>query len=73
MNGKNYQVRGIFLSATPAKYETENSGNIVELVVRPTGLTDPEVDIRPATHQVDDLQEEIKKIVAKATECSLLF
>ena len=55
----------IFLSATPAKYETENSGNIVELVVRPTGLTDPEVDIRPATHQVDDLQEEIKKIVAK--------
>ena len=55
----------IFLSATPAKYETENSGNIVELVVRPTGLTDPEVDIRPATHQVDDLQEEIKKIVTK--------
>ena len=55
----------IFLSATPAKYETENSGNIVELVVRPTGLTDPEVDIRPATHQVDDLQEEIKKIVSK--------
>ena len=55
----------IFLSATPAKYEKENSGNIVELVVRPTGLTDPEVDIRPATHQVDDLQEEIKKIVAK--------
>jgi excinuclease ABC subunit B len=55
----------IFLSATPAKYETENSGNIVELVVRPTGLTDPEVDIRPATHQVDDLQEEIKKIVGK--------
>ena len=53
----------VFLSATPAKYETENSGNIVELVARPTGLTDPEVEIRPATHQVDDLLEEIIKIV----------
>ena len=55
----------IFLSATPAKYELENSGNITELVARPTGLTDPEVEIRPATHQVDDLQEEINKIVSK--------
>ena len=55
----------VFLSATPAKYEIENSGNITELVVRPTGLTDPEVEIRPATHQVDDLQEEINQIVAK--------
>ena len=55
----------IFLSATPAKYELENSGNITELVARPTGLTDPEVEIRPATHQVDDLQEEINQIVSK--------
>ena len=55
----------VFLSATPAKYEIENSGNITELVARPTGLTDPEVEIRPATHQVDDLQEEINQIVAK--------
>ena len=53
----------IFLSATPAKYELENSGNVVELVVRPTGLTDPEVEVRPATHQVDDLQAEIIKCV----------
>ncbi len=53
----------IFLSATPSKYELENSGNIVELVARPTGLTDPEVEVRPATHQVDDLQEEIIKCV----------
>ena len=53
----------IFLSATPSKYELENSGNIVELVVRPTGLTDPEVEVRPATHQVDDLQAEIIKCV----------
>ena len=55
----------VFLSATPSKYEIENSGNITELVARPTGLTDPEVEIRPATHQVDDLQEEIKQIVKK--------
>ena len=53
----------IFLSATPSKYELENSGNVVELVVRPTGLTDPQVEVRPATHQVDDLQAEIIKCV----------
>jgi excinuclease ABC subunit B len=55
----------IFLSATPSKYELENSGNVVELVARPTGLTDPEVEVRPATHQVDDLQAEIIKCVDK--------
>ena len=55
----------IFLSATPSKYEIENSGSITELVVRPTGLTDPAVEIRPATHQVDDLQEEINQIVSR--------
>jgi len=53
----------IFLSATPSKYELENSGNVVELVARPTGLTDPEVEVRPAKHQVDDLQAEIIKCV----------
>ena len=55
----------IFLSATPSKYEIENSGSITELVARPTGLTDPQVEIRPATHQVDNLQEEINQIVGK--------
>ena len=55
----------IFLSATPSKYEIENSGSITELVARPTGLTDPAVEIRPATHQVDDLQEEINQIVSR--------
>jgi len=55
----------IFLSATPSKYEIENSGSITELVARPTGLTDPQVEIRPATHQVDDLQEEINQVVGK--------
>jgi len=49
----------IFVSATPRPYENEHSGKIVEQVVRPTGLLDPEIDIRPATTQVDDLLSEI--------------
>ena len=52
----------VFLSATPGKYELENSGDTVELVVRPTGLTDPPVEIRPATYQVDDLLAEVKRV-----------
>jgi len=48
--------RAIFVSATPSKYEMEKSrGNVVELVVRPTGLIDPEVEVRPVRTQVDDL------------------
>ncbi len=49
----------IFVSATPGSYEHERSGQVVELVVRPTGLIDPEVEVRPATTQVDDLFSEI--------------
>ena len=45
----------IYVSATPNKYESERNDNLVELLVRPTGLTDPEVEIRPATSQVDDV------------------
>ena len=55
----------IFLSATPGKYEVENSGKVVELVARPTGLVDPQVEVRPATNQVDDLLSEIKDQVEK--------
>jgi len=51
----------IFVSATPAKYEAEFSGQVVEQVVRPTGLIDPTVEIRPARNQVDDLLLEIGK------------
>jgi len=51
----------IFVSATPAKYEAEFSGQVVEQVVRPTGLIDPTVEIRPARNQVDDLLVEIGK------------
>ncbi|MGX5174213.1 excinuclease ABC subunit UvrB [Aliikangiella sp. IMCC44653] len=50
----------IFVSATPADYEKEHSGEIVEQVVRPTGLLDPEVEVRPVATQVDDLLSEIK-------------
>ena len=54
----------VFVSATPGPYEGERSGSIVEQVVRPTGLVDPQVDIRPASTQVDDLFEEIRVTVA---------
>jgi len=51
----------IFVSATPSTYEAEHASSIVEQVVRPTGLIDPEVEIRPVTTQVDDLLSEINK------------
>ena len=54
----------IFVSATPRAYEEEHSGKIVEQVVRPTGLLDPEIEIRPVTTQVDDLLSEINLRVA---------
>jgi len=54
----------IFVSATPGPYEAEHSGRVVEQVVRPTGLVDPEIEVRPATTQVDDLLSEIRKRVA---------
>jgi excinuclease ABC subunit B len=51
----------VFVSATPADYEREQGGDAVaELIVRPTGLVDPEIEVRPATHQVDDLLSEIQ-------------
>ncbi|WCM95338.1 excinuclease ABC subunit UvrB [Acidovorax sp. NCPPB 2350] len=50
----------VFVSATPADYEKTHSGQIVDQVVRPTGLVDPVVEVRPATHQVDDVLQEIR-------------
>ena len=50
----------VFVSATPADYEKQHAGQVVEQVVRPTGLIDPEVEVRPATHQVDDVLQEIR-------------
>ena len=55
----------IMVSATPGKYEAENQGQVVEQVVRPTGLIDPEIEIRPATTQVDDVLSEIRLRVEK--------
>ncbi|MCL2345796.1 MAG: excinuclease ABC subunit UvrB [Desulfobulbus sp.] len=54
----------VFVSATPADYEKEHAGQVVEQLVRPTGLIDPEVLVRPASTQVDDLLGEIHKRVA---------
>lgn len=50
----------VFVSATPAEYERTHSGAVVEQVVRPTGLVDPQVEVRPATDQVDDVLQEIR-------------
>ena len=50
----------VFVSATPADYEKTHAGKVVEQVVRPTGLVDPEVEVRPAIHQVDDVLQEIR-------------
>ncbi|NDB44321.1 MAG: excinuclease ABC subunit UvrB [Betaproteobacteria bacterium] len=55
----------IFVSATPADYEKTHSGKVVEQVVRPTGLVDPQVEVRPAIHQVDDVLQEIRIRVDK--------
>jgi excinuclease ABC subunit B len=51
----------IFVSATPGAYEAEKQGQLVQQLVRPTGLIDPEIEVRPALHQVDDLLGEAKK------------
>jgi excinuclease ABC subunit B len=53
----------VFVSATPGPYELENSGQIVEQIIRPTGLVDPEVEVRPTKNQIDDLLNEVAKRV----------
>ncbi|HYW57640.1 MAG TPA: excinuclease ABC subunit UvrB [Polaromonas sp.] len=58
--------QAVFVSATPAAYEQEHAGQVVEQLVRPTGLVDPEVEVRPATHQVDDVLQEIRIRVDKS-------
>ncbi|QJR15225.1 excinuclease ABC subunit UvrB [Usitatibacter palustris] len=56
--------QAIFVSATPADYEAKHAGQVVEQLVRPTGLVDPHVEVRPATTQVDDLLSEANKRIA---------
>ncbi len=59
--------QAVYVSATPGNYELEHAGRTVEQVVRPTGLIDPEVEIRPASTQVDDLLSEIHLTVAQGS------
>ena len=56
----------IFVSATPAQWEKDHAGKVIEQLVRPTGLVDPEVEVRPATSQVDDVLQEIRIRVDKS-------
>ncbi|WNG59396.1 excinuclease ABC subunit UvrB [Archangium gephyra] len=59
--------QAVFVSATPSEYELQKSkGVVVEQIIRPTGLTDPEVEVRPARNQVDDVLEEVRKRVVKS-------
>jgi excinuclease ABC subunit B len=55
----------IYVSATPSAFEVSRSAQVVEMVIRPTGLVDPEVEVRPTRHQVDDLMDEIRKRTEK--------
>ena len=57
--------QAIYVSATPGEYELENSPKPAEQVIRPTGLLDPEVEVRPTNGQIDDLMEEIDQRIAK--------
>jgi excinuclease ABC subunit B len=57
--------RTVFVSATPAEYERQHEGQVVEQVVRPTGLVDPHIEVRPASTQVDDLLSEINERIAQ--------
>src|SRR5204863_3906275 len=61
----------VYVSATPGSYELEKSQRTIEMVVRPTGLVDPEVEVRPTEGQIDDLVAEVKKR-AEAGERSLI-
>jgi excinuclease ABC subunit B len=56
--------QSIFVSATPSTYEAEHAGQVVEQLVRPTGLIDPMIEVRPATHQVDNLMSEANARIA---------
>ena len=72
LNFEEFQARinrVIFTSATPAEYELKNSAQIVEQLVRPTGLLEPTIEIKPINGQIDDLLAQIKLRVAKKERC----
>lgn len=55
----------LFVSATPAKYELEKAGQVVKQIIRPTGLLDPSIEVRPIKNQIEDLMVEIKKTICR--------
>jgi excinuclease ABC subunit B len=55
----------VYVSATPSNYELSRSAQVAEMIIRPTGLVDPEVEVRPTRHQVDDLIDEVRKRTEK--------
>ena len=57
--------QAVYVSATPGEYERSRSGQIVEQIIRPTGLLDPEISVRPVEGQIDDLMDEIKKRIER--------
>jgi excinuclease ABC subunit B len=59
----------VFVSATPGEFERRTSGQIVEQIIRPTGLVDPEVEVRPTHHQIDDLLNEIRARADRGERC----
>ena len=64
------QNQVLYVSATPADYELKKTeGVFVEQVIRPTGLLDPKIEIRPSNNQIDDLIEEIYDVLKKKKEC----
>ncbi|MCG8639030.1 MAG: excinuclease ABC subunit UvrB, partial [Desulfobacterales bacterium] len=64
--------QAILVSATPAAYEIEHSSQVVEQIIRPTGLVDPEIVVKPVKGQIDDLLEEIRKVVSEQKERVLI-
>jgi excinuclease ABC subunit B len=61
--------QAIFVSATPGPYEYEHSEQVVEQIIRPTGLLDPTIEIKPTTGQIDDLLHQIKRCVGRRERC----
>jgi excinuclease ABC subunit B len=62
----------VFVSATPGKTETEQSGQVVQQLIRPTGLLDPEIEVRPAEGQMEDIYGEVRKRIALGERCLIL-
>ena len=61
---ESYEFQTIYVSATPGPYELDKSEDIIEQLIRPTGLVDPVIDVRPSSSQVEDVLSEINKVIA---------